>query len=506
VTAGRRLRPAGQAAAAYAAGLVTFSAVAVVLAVAGSALVAVAIGGFCLGAVLATFRSWGAAFGVPVAMSAMLAYDWFQLPPTHAHAFPDATDVADLLVYVAVAVLAGQLAGRAVRQAERAERARRALADEQAALRRVATLVARNAEPPDVFAAIACETGRLLGVDATHLGRYGPGRTVVGVGSWSRDGDHLPVGTTSAVDGRNVTADVLHTGRPARMGDYHDATGAVAELLRGRSVRSSVGTPIVVGDRLWGVMIASSKEERPLPRETEVRMAGFAELAATAISNTEATAAVARHNAERRAAVAASRARIVAAADAERRRVVQDLHDGAQQRLVHTVVTLKLARRAIAGEPDGGAQGLLDQALSQAQDAMVELRELAHGILPSVLTRGGLRAGVDVLASRMPVPVVTDVTVDRLPAPVEATAYFVVAEALTNVAKHARASQVTVAARVEDGMLRLAVHDDGVGGARADGSGLVGLGDRLAVLDGALRVESRAARGTLVAATIPLSR
>jgi signal transduction histidine kinase len=193
----------------------------------------------------------------------------------------------------------------------------------------------------------------------------------------------------------------------------------------------------------------------------------------------------------------------VAVADDERRRVVRDLHDGAQQRLVHTTITLKLAHRALRNE-QGNLPALLTEALDHAEQATAELRELAHGILPAVLTQGGLRAGVDALASRMPLPVQTDMSVGRLPAAVEATAYFVVAEALTNVAKHARARRAEVTARVEDGTLRVQVRDDGVGGARPDRSGLVGLADRLAVLGGRLQVESPADRGTLIAADIPL--
>jgi signal transduction histidine kinase len=201
--------------------------------------------------------------------------------------------------------------------------------------------------------------------------------------------------------------------------------------------------------------------------------------------------------------VAASRARIVAATDDERRRVVRDLHDGAQQRLVHTIITLKLARRALENDKEG-ALALLAEALGHVEQGNTELRELAHGILPAVLTRGGLRAGVEALASRTPVPVDNRASLSRLPAAVEATAYFVVAEALTNVAKHARAQCAAVTAQVEDGTLRVQVRDDGIGGARPDGSGLVGLADRLAVLDGRLRVESPADGGALVTADIPL--
>jgi signal transduction histidine kinase len=197
--------------------------------------------------------------------------------------------------------------------------------------------------------------------------------------------------------------------------------------------------------------------------------------------------------------------------------VVRDLHDGAQQRLVQTVITLKLAHRAFQNEEANGTT-LLAEALDQAEQANAELRELAHGILPPVLTQGGLHAGVDALVSRMPVPVEIAVSVGRLPAAVEATAYFVVAEALTNIAKHSRAGRATVAARVEDGSLRVEVRDDGVGGARIarallgdgevcdDERAAVGwaLDPQLAVLDGELRVESPADGGTLVVADLPV--
>jgi signal transduction histidine kinase len=254
---------------------------------------------------------------------------------------------------------------------------------------------------------------------------------------------------------------------------------------------AAIGAPIVVEGRLWG-MLAAVGHGHQLPAHTEDRLAQFAELVAAAIGN-----------AESRTQLTASRARIVAATDDERRRVVRDLHDGAQQRLVHTVVTLKLAHRAL--ERGSEATALVKEALQQAQRANVELRELAHGIIPAVLTRGGLPAGVAALASRMPVPVDTTVCVGRLPAAVEATAYFVVAEALTNVAKHARAARAAVLARVEDDALRIDVRDDGIGGARPEGSGLTGLADRVAVLDGRLRVESPTDGGTLVVAAIPLN-
>jgi signal transduction histidine kinase len=238
--------------------------------------------------------------------------------------------------------------------------------------------------------------------------------------------------------------------------------------------------------------MGAATESEMLPDGIEDRLAEFTELVGTAISNIQA-----------RSDLAASRARIAAAADAERRRVVRDLHDGAQQRLVHTIITLKLAQRAFQ-EDRGDAPELVTEALRHAEEATTELRELAHGILPSALASGGLRAGMEALASRMSVPVENDVSVDRLPAAVEATAYFVVAEALTNVTKHSDAGRATVTATIDDGTLRIRVRDDGVGGAQPDGSGLLGLADRLAVLDGRLEVQSPAGGGTLVTADIPL--
>jgi signal transduction histidine kinase len=233
-------------------------------------------------------------------------------------------------------------------------------------------------------------------------------------------------------------------------------------------------------------------DEEPSPAGTEERRVQFAQLLGTAIAN-----------ADGRDQLRAARARLLTQGDEARRHMVRDLHDGAQQRQVHTIITLKLALRALrAKDPD--AESLVAEALDHAQRGHAELRELAHGILPSVLTRGGLRAAVDTLVARLDLPVEVDAAVERLPAAIEASAYFIVAEALTNVVKHAHAKHAAVTARVEAGALRVRVRDDGIGGARPDGSGLVGLADRLAVLDGQLRVESPADGGTLVAADIPV--
>jgi signal transduction histidine kinase len=363
------------------------------------------------------------------------------------------------------------------------------LAEEQAALRRVATLVARGVPAEEAFGAVVTELGRLFLADVVNMVRYESDGTMTLVASAE---DRFPVGWRWPIGGKNVTTLVFETGRPVRMDSYADITGPLADEIHERGVRSGVGTPIIVEGRLWGAIGVASTHEEPLPADTEARLASFTDLAATAISNVEA-----------RTEVAASRARIAAAADEERRRVVRDLHDGAQQRLLHTILMLKAAQRASQDEAED-VPALLTQALDSAEQGMAELRELAHGILPGVLTHGGLRAGVKALASRTPVPVEIGVSVGRLPAAVEATAYFVVAEALTNVAKHARARHATVTADIEDGTFRVQVRDDGIGGARPEGSGLLGLTDRLAVLDGRLRIESPPDGGTLLAAHIPV--
>jgi GAF domain-containing protein len=366
------------------------------------------------------------------------------------------------------------------------------LADEQAALRRVATLVARESSPTEVFAAVAEEVALLLGTGSAVVQRFQPDGAATVVAAEGELGDAFPIGTRWSLEGDSITALVHRTGRPARIDDYAKASGPLGTYVRKLGIRCAVGGPIVVDGRLWGAMVAATLSADWLPADAESRLEEFAELVATAISNVQA-----------RAELTASRARIVAATDDERRRVVRDLHDGAQERLVHTVITLKLAHEALLKNEDT-APVLVNDALEQAESALNELRELAHGILPSVLTLGGLRAGVEALALRMPIPIETSVSVGRLPVEIEATAYFVVAEALTNVAKHAGATRAAVVARLDDGTLRIDVRDDGSGGARPDGSGLLGLGDRLSVLDGELRVDSPADGGTLVAATIPL--
>jgi signal transduction histidine kinase len=368
------------------------------------------------------------------------------------------------------------------------------LADEQAALRRVATLVAQGIPPEDVFATVTEEVAGLFLADLSHMCRYesdGSFTVVAGTGARAQ----FPVGSRWPLEGKNMlTMRVLETGRPARINSYADATGALASDVRAEGIRSSVGAPVIVEGRLWGLVAVSSIREQPFRADTEARLGSFTELVATAIANTES-----------HAALAASRARIVAAADESRRRIERDLHDGAQQRLVHAVIVLKLAQGALA-RADPNSEELVAEALRHAEQANAELRELAHGILPAALTRGGLSAGVEALVSRFPLPVSVDMTVERLPAGVEATAYFVVSEALTNVVKHSRASGAAVTAQVRHGHLRVEIRDDGIGGAGGSpGTGLGGLADRISALDGRLVLESPPGGGTRVCALLPIS-
>jgi GAF domain-containing protein len=368
----------------------------------------------------------------------------------------------------------------------------RRLADEQAALRRVATLVARAVPQDELFATATEEIGSVLGADLAMLCRYETDDTVTVMAGWSAAGEHSVVGRRWPVQEGDLATEVLRSGRAARWDGQDGVPAHIAAVHEQLGIRSSVAGPILVEGRPWGGLVVHSKQAEPLPQDTPARLENFTDLVATAILN-----------AEGRAEVAASRARIVAATDQERRRVTRDLHDGAQQQLINTVITLKLAQRALQ-TADEDVPALLTAALDNAEQANIELRELSQGILPAALTSGGLSAGVQALASRMPVPVEIDVSVGRLPIAVEATAYFVVAEALTNVAKHARAGHAEVTAHIEGSALAVRVRDDGVGGAGRGGSGLIGLADRLAALDGEFRFESPVDGGTLVAAAIPL--
>jgi signal transduction histidine kinase len=363
------------------------------------------------------------------------------------------------------------------------------LAQEQAALRRVATLVAHGTGPGPVFRAVADEVGALLGTDTTAIVRFEADGTATLMGGQRT---RRAPGSRFAPHPGYVVASVRETGRAARFDTDDPASAGMPEPVADEGIHSALGSPILVEGELWGTITVASLRSA-LPADTERRLAGFTELVATAIAN-----------ADGRNQLTASRARLLTAGDEARRRVVRDLHDGAQGQLVDAIVTLKLAQRALR-ENDGQAESLLRHALSYAERGHEQLRELAHGILPSVLTHGGLRPAVRSLVTRLDVPVRVHVPSERFPAEVEASAYFIVAEALTNVVKHSQADGAEVSASVEDGMLRVEVRDDGRGGADPAGHGLVGMSDRVAALGGRLDIDSPPGAGTRVTARIPLS-
>jgi PAS domain S-box-containing protein len=365
---------------------------------------------------------------------------------------------------------------------------------EQAALRRVATLVARAVAPAVIFDAVTREVGLQCDADVARMERFEPDGTVLAIAAWSRTGEvRLAVDTRFDLEGDSIAAKVLETGRPARVDSYERASGPIAREAQALGIRSSVGCPIVVGGRTWGVIAASTRREARFPPNTESRIADFTELVATAVLNAES-----QHQ------LTASRARLLTEADAARRRIVRDLHDGAQQRLVHSSITLGLAQRELDRD-NGAAQALIAEALGHVQEANEELRELAHGILPADLTRGGLRGAVDAVVERLDLAVKVDLPPERFRAETEASAYFIVAEALTNVVKHAHAESAAVSGLVVDGMLQVEVRDDGIGGADPSGRGLVGIKDRATALGGRLSVESPAGGGTVLTARLPIS-
>ena len=383
---------------------------------------------------------------------------------------------------------------RDVTARKRDEQALRTLADEQAALRRVATTVASEADPERVFEVVTEEVGRLLGADTANMIRYEPDETAVVTGGWSTGGaGNVPVGTSGGLDGPTLASKIWRSGRPERVDDYSKLPGELADVLRDLGFRASVGAPIRLGGRLWGAVVVSTVGETPFPEGAEQRMANFAELVSQALANAEA-----------RRELAASRARIVEAGDAARRRIERNLHDGAQQRLVALSLELRICQRKLA-EGDPAAADLLQRCAADLAAALEELRELARGIHPAILSDKGLGPALEMLAGRASIPVeISEARGDRLPAPVEAGAYYLVAEAVTNAAKHARASHVDVRVGRENGAALVEVADDGVGGADLSrGSGLRGLRDRVEALGGTLEVVSPEGAGTTVRARLP---
>ena len=385
-----------------------------------------------------------------------------------------------------------ELAATAIAKAER-RAALAQMAEEQAALRRVATLVARGVPPEEVFATVAEEVGRLLPVDSVSIVSYQPVGMLTYFGVWGTGTEHFPLGSRWLLAGHKLATLVFETGRPARNDRYADLAGPIVAPMREMGLRSGVATPIIVEGRLWGVIRAGSSQG-PLPPDTEARLASFTELVAMAIEN-----------AESRAALAASRARIVVAADEARRRIERDLHDGTQQELVSLMLDLRMVQASVPAEL-GELSGELSRIIGRLSGVMSQVQEISRGIHPAILSRSGLQPALTALARRSAVPVELDLRARRrLPEQIEVAAYYAVSEAMTNAAKHANASRVHVELGTADAIVRLAIRDDGIGGADpARGSGLTGLSDRIEALGGTLEVTSPADGGTTLLIEIPV--
>ncbi|AII08548.1 MULTISPECIES: GAF domain-containing sensor histidine kinase [Rhodococcus] len=460
---------------------------------------------FLLGVLVVSAR-WGFALSVMTTLVSAIVYVYFHLQVEGTLLPAKPGDWVAVVVFLPVALVANLMAGQArLRTAEAVLRRREAeasrdelaiLAEHQAALRRVATLAARGVSPSEVFTAVAEELALWLHVVNAALLRYeGDGTGTLVAVRYEPGVTLLPVtGDRISTAGDDVGAIVLRTGRGARIDNHAHVGGTVATRIRAEGFGSIVGVPIVVDKRVWGAAIVGSRQTEPLPADTETRLGDFADLVATAIAN-----------AATRAELIASRARIVAAGDEARRRLERDLHDGAQQRLVSLGLEVRMAEASVPAEwVDVKEQ--LSAIASGLTGVSEDLRELSHGIHPAILSKGGLGSAVRTLARRSAVPVSLDVALDgRFTESVEVATYYVVAEALTNVAKHAHASEVDVSLGAADGTVHLVIGDDGVGGASSGaGSGLIGLQDRVEALGGHMQITSPPGHGTTLDITIPV--
>jgi signal transduction histidine kinase len=426
-------------------------------------------------------QGWCAAVGAPIFVEGSL-WGALVLDSKSAEPIPPDTEtrLANFAEIVAAAIANTESRGEISR-----------LAEEQAALRRVATLVAQGAQPAELFEAVSAEVGRLVPADVAAISRFDAGGTVTTLGSWTRAGGYqIRAGEQFGLEPGTTGRLVYETHRPARLDNYESITGKRGD---NPALRTGIGAPIIVEGRLWGVANIASWTE-PLPADTEQRLMQFTELLATAIAN-----------AESRGELEASRARIVATADATRRKIERDLHDGAQQRLLSLALELRAAQAAVPPQLTEHRAELshVAEGLTNVLDG---LREIALGLHPGILAEGGLGPALKTLSQRSPIPVMLDCHADgRLPEHVEVAAYYLVSEALTNAAKYSRASQVEVDVALRDHLLRVTVVDDGLGGADpARGSGLLGLKDRAAAIGGTLVLESPPNKGTTLIAELPL--
>ena len=300
----------------------------------------------------------------------------------------------------------------------------RGLADEQAALRRVATLVARGDDAPTVFDAVCRETCRVIDASSINLSHYTSDGFNVTMAGWSIGDTHLPVGTRLPAAADTIGGLILQTRAPARKDNYDDVSSELGTLVRDRGIKSAVAAPIVVEGDVWGALIAGTHSPEPLPPGTERRLARFTELVATAVSN-----------AATRDELIASRARIVAAGDEARRRIERDLHDGTQQRLIALSLDLQAARASIPPDLEN-THGALQRIERDVEEVLEEVRELSRGLHPSILARAGLLPSLRMLARKSPIRVALHVDIKERPAEsTEIGVYYIVSEALTNAGK-----------------------------------------------------------------------
>jgi signal transduction histidine kinase len=433
---------------------------------------------------------WGPAFAFAASLLSAAAFDYFFLNPQDMFGL-DLADAEAFGAFLATAIMASQLAGRLRRQVREAAR----LAKEQATLRRIASLVAQGLPPIEVFSAIAEEAGLLLGAEVALLIRREPDGLSTVVARWGTVGGELPVGSRWPIaDPLAVTSTTL-THWTAHAEENEAALGPSADVVRKLEIRSSVVSPVVIEGRPWGLILVATRNTA-LSADAAQQVGDLSELLATAI-----------RNAENQAELRASRARIVAAADETRRRIERDLHDSAQQRLVSLALSVRALQAAVP--PDGDE---LRAELAQVADGLVsvldELRELARGLHPAILSEGGLQPALKALARRSPIAVELTVGIEeRLPQQVEVTTYYVVSELLTNAAKYAQASEIQVGVDAPDSVLLLSVRDDGIGGADPGrGSGLIGVRDRVEAIGGTVAVHSPIQAGTRVDIEIPIVR
>lgn len=369
----------------------------------------------------------------------------------------------------------------------------RRLADEQGALRRVATLVAQGAEPKTVFAAVAGEAAGVLGVNAVSLLRYDPDtETFTKIYGTHGDRSAVPDGNRVRVIDCPDGAMVLETGRPARVDDWTLVPGPVAARHCELGYGPSVAAPIVVDGAIWGFLGVYAETGKVLPPGCETRLADFTHLAASSISNAHA-----------RNSLIASRARIVSTSDETRRQIERNLHDGIQQRIVAVGLGLRAVRTGLPLPRE--AQAELDEVAHDLENVLEEIRVFSQGLHPALLARSGLGPSLRALGRRSPIPVDVDVAgALRFPEAIETAVYYVVSEALANAAKHSQASEVSVTV-VSGEAVRATICDDGVGGAAlGHGSGLIGLVDRVEALGGRFTLESPAGRGTTISIELPL--